>query len=118
MFNDCGFFMVEKEYVVCGLCGRNRLVDVPGKGRVRWDFVDLGASEFIQVREGGGKVPGGKGYRGSAHGSGFHKVSAKTLVEVMDDPAYSDLVEGMKEQLLRLVRDGLRIGLIKKSELP
>jgi hypothetical protein len=110
--------MVEKEYVVCGLCGRNRLIDVPGKGPVQWNFVDLAASDFIQTREGGGKKPGGGGYRGSAPGSGFYLVSAKTLVEVLDDPSYQDLIEGMKQQLLRLVRDALRIGLIKKEELP
>jgi hypothetical protein len=110
--------MVQKEFVVCPLCARNRLIEVPGKGQVRWDFVDLGASEFIQTREGGGKKAGGGGYRGSAPGSGFYLISSKTLVEVLDDPSYSDLVEGMKTQLLRLVRDGIRIGLIKREELP
>jgi len=111
--------MVQREYVICGLCGRNRIIETEKKGRVRWDFVDLGAADFIQLREGGGKKAGmgGRGYRGSAPGSGFHLISAKTLAEVMEDPAYSDVVEGMKQQLIRLVRDSLQMGLIKREEL-
>jgi hypothetical protein len=109
--------MVTKDYVVCPLCARNRITEVPGKGVVRWNFVDLGASDFIQTREGGGKVAGGKGYRGSAHGSGFHLVSAITLVEAMADPAYAEIVDGMKQQLLRLVKDGLRIGFLQQAEV-
>jgi len=110
--------MVRKEYVVCPLCSRNRIIETEDKGRIRWDYVDLAASDIIQVREGGGKKPGfGRGYRGSAHGSGFHLVSAKTLDEIMDDPAYKDVVDGMREQLIRLVREGVRIGWIKKEEV-
>lgn len=111
--------MVQREYVVCGLCGRNRIIEAKEKGRIRWDFVDLGAADFIQLREGGGKKAGegGRGYRGSAPGSGFHLVSAKTLEEVIEDPAYADVVEGMKAQLIRLVKDAVRIGLIKQEEL-
>jgi len=111
--------MVQREYVICGLCGRNRIIETKEKGRLRWDFVDLGAADFIQLREGGGKKAGmgGRGYRGSAPGSGFHLVSAKTLEEVMDDPTYADVVEGMKTQLLRLVKDAVRIGLVKREEL-
>ena len=111
--------MVQREYVICGLCGRNRIIETKDKGRIKWDFVDLAAADFIQLREGGGKKAegGGGGYRGSAPGSGFHLVSAKTLEEVMDDPAYKDVIEGMKEQLIRLVKDAVRMGLIKSEEL-
>jgi len=111
--------MVQREYVICGLCGRNRIIETKDKGRLRWDFVDLGAADFIQIREGGGKKAGmgGRGYRGSAPGSGFHLVSAKTLEEVIEDPAYKDVVDGMKEQLIRLVHDSIRIGLIRREEL-
>ncbi len=109
----------QHEYAACPTCGRNRIIETNNKGRIRWNFVtDLGAFEFIQVREGGGKVGGvGKGYRGSAPGIGFHLVRAKTLVEVLDDPAYADVVKGLRDQLVLLVRDGVRLGLIRKEEL-
>jgi len=95
------------------------VIESRDKGRIRFDYVDLATADFIQLREGGGKKPQEKGetYRGSAPGSGFHLVSAKTLAEVMDDPAYTDVVQGMKEQLIRLVQDALRMGLLTREEL-
>ena len=118
--------MSEHEYAACPTCGRNRVIKTHNKmqtneygsstvikegAKIRWDFVtDLGAFEFIQVRSGGGKVAGvGKGYRGSAPGIGFKLVRSFTLVEVMDDPKYSDVVQGLRDQLVLLVKDGIRL---------
>jgi len=48
--------MKQIEYVVCPLCGRNRVIEekTKGKGQVRWDFWDKDKSPIIQIREGGG----------------------------------------------------------------
>ena len=110
---------VEHDYAACPLCGRNRIIDTRDKGRIRWNYVkDLGSFEFIQIRAGGGKVGGiGGGYRGSAPGIGFKLVGYRTLVEVMDDPVYADVVKGLRDQLVLLVRDAIGLGLIKREEL-
>ena len=111
--------MVVFQYISCPLCGRNRIIYTANKGRIRWDFVtDLGAFEFVQLREGGGKVAGiAKGHRGAAPGIGFHLVGAKMLTEAMIDPEYADVIQGMRDQLLRLTRDAIRLGLINKDDI-
>ena len=50
------------EYVVCPLCGLNRVLDKHGKGRVRWDTVDSERSLILQVRCGGGWGVGAGGW--------------------------------------------------------
>ena len=111
--------MVRVEYIVCPLCARTRTIETARKGTVKWDFVDVANANLLQVREGGGKKAGlgGRGYRGSAKGSGFHLVEAKTLEEMLSEGTHADVLEGMKKQLIRLVKDSIELGWIKKEEL-
>jgi hypothetical protein len=44
-------------------------------------------------------------------------VDSKTLTQILEDPDYRDILEGMKTQLLRLIRDGLDLGLLRRDEL-
>ena len=55
--------------------------------------------------------------KGKAPGSGFPLVESKTLPEILEDPEYRDLLEGLKIQLLRLLRDGVELGLLEKEEI-
>ena len=120
--------MAEIDYAVCPVCGRNRVIESHDKGRIRWNYItDLGADVFIQIRAGGGKVsvvgPGERRPhrkvvgREPSPGVGFPLVRSLTLPEVMDDPAYADVVQGLRDQLVLLVKDGVKLGLIKKEEL-
>ena len=88
---------------------------------LQWPVIDLESYLIMQVREGGGKKagPSGKKGKGKAPGSGFHTVAAESLTfeEALKNPEYANIVQGMKEQLLRLIETSKEIGFIKESEL-
>ena len=119
--------MTKNDYVVCGLCGMNKVVrsakrEKKGKSEeLKWPSIDIKESFSLQVREGGGKKAGssGKTGRGKAPGSGFHIVEAEslTLKEMMNNPQYENILAGMRDQLLRLIKDSIEVGFIKKEEL-
>ena len=95
-----------KEYIVCPLCARNRVIKSKDKGYIRWDYVDLKSAPLLQVRDDTG-----------GRGSGFPLLTSKTLAEISQDPAYSQVIEGMKQQIIKLVKDGLELGLLMREEL-
>lgn len=120
--------MAKNEYFVCPLCGMNKIIQSVKRGKkvgrseeLKWPNIDIMESFSVQVREGGGKKAGESGNkgRGKAPGSGFHLVPSEslTLAEVLKNPEYADIVEGMKEQLIRVIKTSLETGLIKKAEL-
>lgn len=101
-------------YVVCPLCGRNRILEVRSerakekdKGRLRWDFFDPGSGLLIQVREAGGKLPkeeqpieGRKG-RGQARAYGFPLREGLNIREAKVG-GFDDQVEAIRIQLQKL----------------
>jgi len=112
----------QLEYMVCPLCGRNRIIETKRKGRIGWPDgrpFSLHTTALLQIRQGGGKKAegGAGGYRGSAPGSGFHLVDGLTLQEMIDQGGYEDLIEGLKQQILLVIRQGVRIGWITKEDL-
>lgn len=109
--------MATYTYVVCPLCGRNRVTHLTEaaekKGKsptVRWDFVNLKKFDLIQIREQHPREVGKKS-------KGFPIVDTISFSNAIDDPAYSDAVDGLKKQLLRLVKDALDIGFIEKKDI-
>ncbi len=73
----------------------------------------------LQVREAKGKLSsqGTRRGRGQAPGQGFPLTDSKTLEELIEDPKYSDVLSGLKAQLLRLLRDGIELVLIERGEI-
>ncbi len=124
-----GKCMAKNEYFACPLCGMNKIVrsakrekkDRPRPEELQWPVIDLEGYLVLQVREGGGKKAGdsGKEGRGKAPGSGFHLVPSESLTfeEVLKNPEYADIVEGMKKQLIRVIKTSISTGFIKKSEI-
>lgn len=103
----------EIVYIVCPLCGRNRVLEVKseearakGKGRLRWDFFEPDTSRLIQVREAGGKLPKEeqvikrKG-RGQARAYGFVFKEGLTIEEAQ---GFDDQVEAIKQQIEKLYK--------------
>lgn len=99
----------EVVYVVCPLCGRNRVLEVrsawakeKGKGRLRWDFFDPSSGVLIQIREARGKLKGEerKG-RGQAKGSGFPLKEGMNIKEAREK-GFDDQVEAIKAQVQKL----------------
>ena len=92
------------EYFVCPLCARNRPLKSKTKGQIKWDYVDLNTAPILQVCDDTG-----------GRGSGFPLVESKTLAEILNVPDYQDILEGMKAQLVRLLKDAVELGLLEKS---
>lgn len=115
--------MRKVEYVACPVCGRNRVLETKNKGRIKWIKTpfDLQVTFLLQTREGGGKKAGfpGRGYRGSAPGSGFHLVEEEclTLPEMIEKGGYEDVLDGMKAQILRVMRQSIELGFIRRDEI-
>jgi hypothetical protein len=118
--------MTKNEYVACPLCGMNKIFrtakrEKKGKSEeLKWPSIDLNSYSVLQVREGGGKKAGtGAKGRGKAPGSGFHLIPSEslTLKEMIGSPEYDDILRGMKEQLIRVIRDALEVGFIKRKDL-
>ncbi len=99
--------MAQVTYIVCPLCAYNFPLEKKGtnalmkgkpldkgvKGRMRFDKVPIGDGIFEDIREGGGR------------GSGYHRVSTRTLKEILDtnDPNYTDLIQQIYKQSLAMV---------------
>jgi hypothetical protein len=116
--------MVKKDYIVCPLCGWNRVLESAkrsAKGKTfTWPTINLGSCFIIQVREGGGKKAGsGAKGRGKAPGSGFHLIPSEslTLQGARNNPKYTELLDEVKAQLLDTISKALETGWIKKEEI-
>ena len=116
--------MKQIEYVVCPLCGRNRVLERKEKGMLGWPNgvpLDLNSTFLLQVREGGGKKSGvgGRGYRGSAPGSGFHLVESEslTLSQMLENGSHEEILAGLKAQLLNVMKQSIELGFIKREEI-
>jgi hypothetical protein len=79
-------------YVVCPLCGMNRVLEKHAKGRVRWDAVDPEKALVLQVRFGGGRD------------SGFYLDESKSLTmkAMYSNPDYRQIVEAILSQERRI----------------
>lgn len=123
--------MARIEYVVCPVCGRNRLKNHRSKGEVRFpgyevrdprtgeepEKFSIEDTTMLQVRRGGGKKPGksGKKGRGKAPGSGFHIIPSEglTLTEMMDMEEYQPIVNSLLSTIKKLYLDLMDKGLIE-----
>ena len=52
--------------------------------------------------------------KGKAPGSGFPLVESRTLREILEDPSYALILEGLRTQLIRIVKDSIELGLLEK----
>jgi hypothetical protein len=121
--------MGKHEYFACPLCGMNKSVrsakrekkEHPRPEELQWPDINLETYLILQMREGGGKKagPSGKTGKGKAPGSGFHTIPSESLTfaEVIKNPEYENIIQGMKEQLLRLLKTAKETGFIKESDL-
>ena len=120
--------MGRAEYIVCPLCGLNRVLRSKGraeKGKpeiARFNSMRLPEIEempILQVREGGGKKPGkwGKRGRGGAPGRGFKTVETYTIKDLMENPEYEEILQDLKAQYLRVLKGFVRTGFIKPEEV-
>ena len=92
-------------YVVCPLCGRNRILETERKGRIRWDFWDPETSPLIQIREAVGKLPSTEQpadqprTRGGAKAGGIRTKAEVTWDEAAEMSEYEDQIAAIVEQL-------------------
>lgn len=104
--------MTKIEYCVCPMCARNRVLTSKNKGRIRWDLVDPLQSKLLQVREQHARVVGG-----NCEGFPIIESECLTLEEMMENPEYGDIIQGIRNQTIRILQALLKQGIIKREEL-
>ena len=91
------------------------------KGEVakRFNFFDVKKNYFVLVEETkGGKVKGtGKGYRGSASATGFQVLERLTIEDAYNTHRYDAELNALKNQVINLSRELIRLGVMKKSDI-
>ena len=108
--------MAEIIYIVCPLCGLNRVLEKTGsaaigrgltikeiKGRIRFDQMDLEKANIVQVRE-RRRGPEDEPRMRRGGGTGFTLAGGFTLAEMKDKPEYADLKEQMVETARAIIR--------------
>jgi len=104
--------MVKIEYIVCPLCGMNRILEKKEKGRIGFE-VDLDRP-FVQIRQPGGKLPMGeevraeaqrgiKVRRGQAPALGFRLVDGLTFKQAKESGRYDDLIDEIENQCHKIL---------------
>jgi len=93
---------IARAYVVCPLCGLNRVLEKLEKGRIRFGNFDLENSYFIQVRYSTG---------GRASGFWLNEEESKRISDVANDPAFRDLLLQIKEQCKAILNYFERLGI-------
>ena len=79
--------------------GKGRVLGDEPKGRIRFGSLDLESSWVVQVRD----------PKRGPEGGGLQMVDGQTLEEMVADPAYSDLIDQMRErckEILKIVGKG------------
>ena len=93
---------IARTYIVCPLCGLNRVLVKWEKGRIRFGNFDLKNSFFIQTRY----VRGGRG-------SGFwlNENESRRISEITDDNEFRDLLVQIKNQCQAILNYFDRLGI-------
>ena len=98
---------------LCGYVGKRKAKSGNNMDFTAWKPGD----PVILVQEmQGGKIPGtGRGYRGSAKPVPPRTIETYTLDDLVKQGIYPDYVDDLKNQVLVVVRELIRLGVIKKS---
>lgn len=105
--------MKRTEFVVCPCCGDTKVIYSAKRPNRPFDIY---ATEFIQIREGGGKTGTGKKGRGQGRGVGWVKIPELSMsVEqaIAAGGEYSLLAQEMANQIDKIHKKMKRLGLIK-----
>lgn len=106
--------MKQFEQVICPCCGKNKYIKFTTEGQLEWIDYDPKNMEFINVREGGGKVAGGRKGRGQGRGFGFPKIGSFTIEETVKQGGQRFIVaKAIAQRLEIVVKEFKRVGLIK-----
>lgn len=101
--------------IVCPLCMHNfEERDVRRKGR----FLMFNPNEhsFIYIEEIGGKISGTGAGRGKAKGR-IEVIEGITLEEAKKDGSYDDIIISIKKQIIKIVNEFIKLGIIKKGDI-
>lgn len=98
--------MKEQKCVVCPVCGHNKVIreSLPNP-------FDIEAEEFIQIREGGGKIATGKKGRGQGRGVGWAKIGSVPLDQAIST-GYRPLAVNLAKQIDKVSKELKRLGLL------
>jgi hypothetical protein len=93
---------VPRAYIVCPLCGMNRVLEKIEKGRIRFGNFDLERSFFVQIRYSTG---------GRASGFWLNENESKRFSDVANSPEFRDLLAQIKNQCKAILNYFNKLGL-------
>ncbi len=101
------------QYLACNMCGRSGPLS-----RVSLDSFERFDPEWALMHTREAKGSPGRGNRVKGVG-GFQLVegSGISIMEMMDDPEYAPYAEAVKNRVLLIVREYLRVGAITPAEV-
>jgi len=104
--------------IVCPMCMHNFL-DRDIRNKKRFLMFDVNKNHFVLIEETiGGKIAGtGRGYRGSAKATGFNVIERLTIEEAKNTHMYDDILLQLKQQVINLARELIRLGIMKRSDI-
>jgi len=104
--------------IVCPMCMHNFL-DRDIRNNKRFMMFDANKNHFVLIEETmGGKIAGtGRGYRGSAKATGFNVIERLTIEEAKNTHMYDDILLQLKQQVISLARELIRLGIMKRSDI-
>ena len=110
------------EYLSCIYCGRTKPVNTLRSDLNRFDNFDI-AWKILQIRTqaagpGRGHTRAKLNAKGQEHG-GFKLVQGEglSIEELVEDPTYADLVDGIKRRIIKITKAYIEAGIIKREEL-
>jgi len=89
------------------------------RNKSRFTMFNPSKNHFVLIEEtAGGKIAGtGRGYRGSAKATGFTVIERMTIEEAKNTHMYDDILLQLKQQVVSLARELIRLGVMKRSDI-
>jgi ssDNA-binding Zn-finger/Zn-ribbon topoisomerase 1 len=93
---------IARTYIVCPLCGLNRVLEKWEKGKIKFGNFDLEKSFFVQVRYSTG---------GRASGFWLNENESKRISEIANNEEFRDLLIQIKNQCKAILKYFSEIGI-------
>lgn len=107
--------MPKQEQIACIFCGKSALLN-----KINIDQLGTNWSidwKTLQIRD---MLPGpGRGKKGKSKEHGFPVIEDEslTIMEMNENPAYTEVVTAIKDRLIKIVKTYIKAGIIERAEL-
>ena len=106
--------MARQEQIACIFCGKSVIREkIDLEKYDNWD-IDWKVLQIREILPGPGR---GKKVKGKSYGFPVVPEESLSIVEMVDNVEYKDIVEAIKGRLIKIVRGYIEAGIISKDEI-